>query len=141
MSNLSALVYVSSAIYSLNYDEIDHLLTRARERNDKHGITGVLLYIGGNFMQYIEGPTKELDLIYQIIKNDPLHTGLIQLYRSPIEQREFDSWAMAYCTKDRTVLVEPGNNRTILLGKLGGQALQQTPSRLLLHNFWTNNSP
>ena len=55
-TDLDSLVYVSSAVKLLRPEEIEYLLTRARERNEEYGITGVLLYIGGNFMQYIEGP-------------------------------------------------------------------------------------
>ena len=58
-SDLESLVYVSSAVRLLNLEEIGYLLRRARERNTEYGITGVLLYVGGNFMQYIEASKKK----------------------------------------------------------------------------------
>jgi hypothetical protein len=86
-SDLDSLVYVSSAVRLLSLDEISDLLKRARERNKEYGITGVLLYIGGNFMQYIEGPKDNLDVIYKIIREDEQHTGLIMVSREAIENR------------------------------------------------------
>lgn len=141
MSDLKALVYVSSAAYELSDEKIKHILGRARDRNIEHHVTGVLLFIGGNFMQYIEGPADELDLIYSIIKADPDHKGLIELMHHAIEARDFSSWSMAYCTKNRAVLVGDQNDQQILGGKLGGGAYMETPARILLRNFWSKNSP
>lgn len=45
--DLDSLVYVSSAVKLLSPEEIEYMLTRARERNEEYGITGVLLYIRG----------------------------------------------------------------------------------------------
>lgn len=140
MSKMHALVYVSSAVGILSHEKIDYLLSRARQRNLEHNITGLLLFIGGNFMQYIEGPTSELRLIYQIIKEDPIHKGLIELMHRPVKSRDFSNWSMAYCTKDRTVLVGDHNDQDILHGKLGGASYTETPARILLHNFWCKNS-
>ena len=91
-------------------------------------------------MQYIEGPPSELSRIYNIIKSDPLHTGLIELMHKPIEHRDFSNWTMAYCTKDKTVLVGAHNDQEILNGKLGPSSYKETPARILLHNFWSKNS-
>ena len=137
---LQALVYVSSAVTKLTPDQVEYLLMRARNRNAQYGVTGVLLYIGGNFMQYIEGPSTELAVIYDIIKNDPGHTGLIELMHCDIEQRDFCDWAMAYCTKERNVSVSQYNNKSILEDKLGFSTSDQTSSRTLLRNFWVRNS-
>jgi hypothetical protein len=73
VSDLTAVVYVSSAVDQLSDDNINYLLAKARERNLEHNITCLLLLIGGNFMQYIEGPADELELIYKIIQEDPMH--------------------------------------------------------------------
>ncbi len=139
MSDLQALVYVSSAIKQLSVQEIEKLLFKARARNIEYGVTGVLLYIGGNFMQYIEGKPADLDLIYKIITEDPMHSGIIELMRRKVDEREFSNWSMAYCTKDRTVIVGDYNDDEILNGKLGVATYKETPARILLHNFWTMN--
>lgn len=136
MSNLNALVYVSSAVGVLSNEKIEHLLNRARERNLEHDITGLLLFIGGNFMQYIEGSAEKIGLIYQIIKADPMHKGLIELMHRPIQSRDFSDWSMAYCTKNRVLAADHSNGQSILDEKLGGSSYKETPARILLHNFW-----
>ncbi len=54
MTQLYNLVYVSSAVRPPTEAELRHLLQRAQERNRTQGVTGVLLFDAGNFMQYIE---------------------------------------------------------------------------------------
>jgi hypothetical protein len=50
-----ALVYVSSATKPFSPDELSELLAQARVDNAALGITGMLLYSNGNFMQVLEG--------------------------------------------------------------------------------------
>jgi hypothetical protein len=40
--------------------EIEALLISARNSNAAQNITGVLMYLDGNFVQYIEGPEDNL---------------------------------------------------------------------------------
>lgn len=135
-SSLESLVYVSSAVRLLSPAEIEYLLKRARERNQEHGITGLLLYIGGNFMQYIEGPADHLDTVYQIIVDDPQHTGIILISREPIAQRQFGDWSMAYHTRDTEGYSGSPAERRILVQ--GPDFSDDNPSsaRIVLHSFW-----
>jgi hypothetical protein len=87
---------VSTATRALSNDELLHLLDRARIRNSQEGITGVLLYSHGNFIQYLEGPASGLERVYAAIRADPQHHGIIELMREPIQSREFSSWLMAF---------------------------------------------
>ncbi len=95
--DLHALVYVSSASHLLSVQEIDHLLQRARMRNVRQAVTGVLLYSQGNFMQYLEGPAIGLERVYDKVKADALHHGIIKLLTQPIRSRLFEEWAMGFC--------------------------------------------
>ena len=72
-SGLGVIVYISKAARSLGHDDLERLLESARRRNIQEGITGVLLYADGSFMQYLEGPADALMRVYAIIKTDPLH--------------------------------------------------------------------
>ena len=96
MVRLHAIIYVSSAVHVPVPDEIERLLQRARERNARAGVTGLLLHDGGHFMQYIEGPPDGLLPIYDIILADPLHHRIHELMSESIGEREFDGCAMAY---------------------------------------------
>ena len=49
------LVYASSALQPFTKPELQALLEQARQKNAKLGVTGMLLYKDGNFMQVLEG--------------------------------------------------------------------------------------
>ena len=134
--DLDSLVYVSSAVRLLRPDEIEYLLERARERNLEYGITGVLLYIGGNFMQYIEGPKDNLETIYQIILKDPLHKGIILVSREAIDHRQFGEWSMAFQTKDVKGFVGSAEEKKIIEEKLELDDEEPSSARIVLNSFW-----
>lgn len=138
-TDLDSLVYVSAAVRLLSPEEIEYLLTRARDRNKEYGITGVLLYIGGNFMQYIEGPADNLEVIYRIIREDKQHTGIILVSREAIESRQFGDWSMAYNTKDLKGYVGSESERQLLEKDLELPATSPSTSRIVLHSFWNRS--
>lgn len=72
------------------------MLDRARERNREYGVTGLLLYCEGNFMQYIEGGQDAITAIFGIILADALHRDVTTLVDEPVMRREFEGWSMAY---------------------------------------------
>ena len=135
-SNLESIVYVSSAVRLLSIDEIGHLLTRARERNKEYGVTGVLLYIGGNFMQYIEGPEDSLDHIYTIIRKAKQHTGIILISREAIEDRQFADWSMGFQTKEVEGYVGSPGEKHIIEMILEPPKNNPSTARIVLQSFW-----
>ncbi len=64
-SNLYCIVYLSSATNLMTDAEIEALLVSARNSNAAQNITGVLMYLDGNFVQCIEGPEDNLPKIPQ----------------------------------------------------------------------------
>lgn len=93
---LYAIVYVSTAARVLSLGELRHLQERAQVRNQREQVTGILLFSEGTFMQYLEGPAAGLAKVYEFIKADPHHYGIVDLVREPIPEREFSDWAMAF---------------------------------------------
>mgnify|MGYP001813916872 CR=1 FL=1 len=137
--DLDSLVYVSSAVKLLNLEEISYLLKRARERNKEYGITGVLLYTGNNFMQYIEGPKDNLDIVYKIIEEDDQHTGLVLVSRETTESRQFGDWSMAYQTTDVEGYVGSPSERKLIEMILELPNHNSSAARIVLHSFWDRN--
>lgn len=133
---LQAIVYVSSAVQPLETPQIEHLLERARARNAEYGITGLLLYADGSFMQYIEGPHDALMRVYDIILADPLHRRLIELLREPVAQREFAGWSMAYRTPGVKEFMELADAQW-LTSDHADATRDASPGRLLLRRFWS----
>jgi hypothetical protein len=93
---LIAAIYVSSAHRLLDEEEILEILTRSRRKNERLGITGLLLYRDGNFLQILEGPAAAVEELLDKIERDSRHRGMILLSRSNIEERQFSDWHMAY---------------------------------------------
>lgn len=129
--DLHAIVYVSSATTLPDSAALRHLLLRARQRNLEHGITGLLMYADGNFMQYIEGPLAPLMHIYQLIRRDPMHHTLIEMFNEAVPEREFCDWAMAYRTETLPSFLQPRSyeQRFAPQPPLG-------PGRQLLQSVW-----
>ena len=96
VETLFSAVYVSSAPQELTARELTELLSEIRERNKHRGITGMLLYRGGNFLQVIEGPESAVNGLLKSLTKDPRHKDLIVLKRSVIEERQFSEWQMAF---------------------------------------------
>lgn len=96
MTELKAVVYVSSSSVLMKDESLDQLLKQARGRNHSAGITGFLLHCEGNFMQFIEGPPQSIDAVYARIRADRRHHGVVTIYEGPVETRQFDGWSMAF---------------------------------------------
>jgi len=94
------LVYVSSAARLFTASELAALLQVSRRNNAALGITGLLLYIGGNFMQALEGEAEAVDALYRTITEDPRHRSVMSLVRAPLQRRLFPDWAMGFKEAD-----------------------------------------
>lgn len=140
MNDLQALVYVSTAEHHLSEAEIGHLLDRARERNAKEQVTGVLLYSHGNFMQYLEGPRAGVARVYEHIVADRLHHGIIELVREPIAAREFSDWTMAFRSISAFGLSSPDKFDDLFIAKIDPAAAAPSVTHSLLLKFWNKGA-
>lgn len=136
---LNSLVYVSSEVKPLNPEEISYLLNRARTRNSEYDVTGVLLYISSNFMQYLEGPEESLDFIFKLIQKDDRHTGVILVDQEEIESRQFGDWSMAYQTRDVEGYVGSPGERKLIEMLLDLPDENPSSARIVLNSFWNRS--
>lgn len=93
---LHAIAYVSQAMHGLSIDDVDDLARDAATHNSTAGVTGLLVYDGRRFLQYIEGPSDGLSLIYSRIMNSTRHTDIVELARGRTTERRFPYWSMRY---------------------------------------------
>jgi len=91
-----SLTYVSSAGRPFSHAELQLLLATSRRNNEAAGITGILLYKDGNFMQVLEGERAVVLATKARIDADPRHHGVLNLLEVEIETREFGVWSMAF---------------------------------------------
>jgi hypothetical protein len=90
------LVYVSVAAENVSRDELLDILAKSRTANAEAGITGMLLYKDGNFMQALEGEEAAVLELYARIRRDPRHLGIVTLVEGQRESRCFGDWSMGF---------------------------------------------
>lgn len=90
------LVYVSSATHLMSEDDIMQILRVSRRNNANAGITGLLLYKDGNFLQVLEGEEDKVVALYNKIGQDSRHKDVHILSREVITERMFDEWTMGF---------------------------------------------
>ena len=134
---LYAIVYVSTAARPLLLADLRRIQERAQSRNLEEDVTGVLLYSGGTFMQYLEGPAPGLYRVYEVIKADPRHYGIVALVREPIAQREFSSWSMAFRVIDAFGQSSESEQDAQLAHRLAAPVNEHSAARALLAKFWS----
>ncbi|WP_414497788.1 BLUF domain-containing protein [Stenotrophomonas maltophilia] len=85
---IKAVVYVSEAgpafagdVREAGGDRLQLLIGDASRFNCNAGITGVLLFDGGRFLQYLEGPDDGVDVAYSRVVGATSHSGLVELQR------------------------------------------------------------
>ncbi len=87
------------------------LLKCCRRNNTAAGVTGMLLYKAGNFMQVLEGEEEAVRRLHDKILRDPRHRGIITLTEHMVPERQFGEWSMGFRNLSDAILRElPGYN-------------------------------
>lgn len=95
--DLHALMYSSIADPKLTSDDIDQLVNQARQRNAEQGITGLLVYQHGCFLQILEGDRKKLSQLFeQKLLRDPRHSAVRLFHDEALSERQFRFWHLAF---------------------------------------------
>ena len=70
---LHAFAYVSEAVEGIDGSDIDRILAAASSFNKVTGVTGVLMFDGQRFLQYLEGPDDGVASVEQRVLNARSH--------------------------------------------------------------------
>ena len=92
--SICQLIYVSQERSEFSYAELRELQSVAIRRNRKLGLTGILLYNGGFFLQMIEGPPTSVAEVYGDIAIDTRHVKPSVLYMEYASSRCYKTWSM-----------------------------------------------
>jgi len=91
------LLYVSEASATFEPEVgIEKIVVPSIEWNRSVGITGLLLYSGGFFSQYLEGDQGAVEDLIAKIKRDPRHHSLVIVQTMSRPKRIFPRWSLAY---------------------------------------------
>ncbi|MCU0419561.1 MAG: BLUF domain-containing protein [Cyclobacteriaceae bacterium] len=89
-------VYISYAARPFHERELKELLDKSRANNFKTGITGMMLYLEGKFIQVLEGEEAAVKALLAKIKKDTRHTKIATLLEGQLGQRLFNQWTMGF---------------------------------------------
>lgn len=94
MEKLIQAIYVSLAAPDFTEHETLQLLRQARTANRKHDVSGMMLYIGGQFLQVLEGSPAMVDVVSSTLFRDTRQMQCIS--KESIAEREFPEWTMGF---------------------------------------------
>ncbi len=129
-----SLVYASAATADLSESECEEILDAARRHNRPAGITGMLVYHEGSFLQVLEGDEAVVEALFERIERDPRHTDAVVLFRGTVDGREFGRWSMGYVRTSPTTAPK-GLSEFLRRGFRDGRAQDGGVARKLLTEF------
>jgi len=121
---LVELLYCSVSVAPQVTDvDLEHILASARRRNLEAGITGMLLYYRGEFVQILEGRKKSVENVYEkFIGPDLQHTALNKVHQNTISHRSFSEWSMGFIGEPEIESRMPSSVIGILMNLLSDEA-------------------
>ncbi|MEB7541341.1 diguanylate phosphodiesterase [Enterobacter huaxiensis] len=91
---LTTLIYRSQLNASCRSGQLAALVERARIRNTGLNITGILLSNGHEVLQILEGAEESVVKLFNKIREDKRHTGVVELMRDYGPRRRFENVGM-----------------------------------------------
>lgn len=103
------VTYISQEASPLSADALLGLLSQCHQNNVAKGLTGMLLFGNGTFLQSLEGEQAVVDSLMQKIAQDPRHTAMKVLRQDTISERQYADWSMGFERVTEKTLAEiPG---------------------------------
>ncbi len=98
---LVRLLYASRSVNPASSDLTESILAQSRSHNPAMGITGILCYGGGIFLQALEGGRMQISDLYGHIQKDARHKDVVLLHYEEISERRFGGWTMGQVNVER----------------------------------------
>lgn len=95
--NFYCLLYCSHLAPTAPFNAVPDIIRKARSFNSVNDITGVLIFDGRNFMQYLEGKQNTVMELMGRISQDNRHINFqLQYNGEGFGNRRFRGWSIAY---------------------------------------------
>lgn len=95
------LIYTSISTHLFSQEQINELLKESRRNNSKKGITGLLIYNKGSFLQILEGEESSVLDLFEKIKRDKRHKQISVMTSFVNDHRVFEKFPMGYAEVDQ----------------------------------------
>lgn len=90
------IIYVSSSAHLMSDSELKDILVKSYQKNNRLGITGMLLYSEGNIIQVLEGDEKKVTNLYNEIRKDFRHHNIVKVGEGVTVEHNFPDWTMGF---------------------------------------------
>ena len=94
------MLYVSTIAPAACVSVVSTIAMRSRVSNALRSITGMLIFDGIRFCQYLEGSKDELIALYERISKDSRHAAVTMIHHGPLQERRFKKFSLAFATGD-----------------------------------------
>ena len=98
---LVRLMYASRATEAVEQDDLLAILKKSKQNNPGLGVTGVLCFSSGIFLQVLEGGRLPVSKLYHRIAADKRHHDVVLLKYDEISERCFAGWSMGQVNLNR----------------------------------------
>src|SRR5512139_2138456 len=98
---LVRLLYASRAVPAVDHEALIAILKKSKANNLTLGVTGVLCFSEGIFLQVLEGGRGPVNRLYNRIAGDSRHTDVELLCYEEIGERRFAGWSMGQVDMSR----------------------------------------
>lgn len=98
---LVRLMYASRAVPAVDQDALLAILRKSKANNPAIGVTGVLCFSQGIFLQALEGGRSAVNQLYNRIASDSRHTQVELLCYEEVGERRFAGWSMGQVNVSR----------------------------------------
>ena len=88
------IIYISDYIGTDLNKDLRDISEVAKRDNPDRGITGLLFYHNGNFLQAIEGERENLEELLTVLEKDERHENITRVVDTEVKERSFSDWHM-----------------------------------------------
>ncbi len=98
---LVRLIYLSKLAPSVDHQSIRNILAASQRNNQPRGVSGLLMFNSGYFLQWLDGERAAVNERFARISKDERHTDPLLLDYTEVISRAFPSWNMGYLGRVR----------------------------------------
>jgi hypothetical protein len=135
MDPMIRMIY-ASRITQLGPADVHDILHSSRRNNPALGLSGMLVFADGFFLQALEGARSRINALYARILRDKRHTDSVILHYREIDKRLFGDWSMGYVLsneKNRSLFLAYSLDARFSPLTLSGTAAEQLLGELAEH--------
>ena len=137
MAPIYLIVYTSKSIGPITDDLLNDILSKSRNYNKSHSLTGCLIARNNFFFQLLEGPEDEVRKCFKKIEKDPRHIEITIQGEAFTAERFMPDWNMGFIHKDSNNVNSAEEMLNLFdLGK-DGQIYSSSQSLKLLYKIFS----